>query len=434
MYTPARLGPASLQGEDQRRGHAHGRRRARGRVGGRWWPACPSSWSWWPAATTRRRGSPRSSCACAPPRTPDAFDRAVAAAARPKRPSSWSGSTTTGRPRARPRRRSSCPAGRSSSSRRWPRRSRARSSRWWRVRRSTCRGPTRCRDCCGAGYPGQEGGRAVADVLFGDADPGGRLPCTMPAPRWRHARRSSTPRPTPACSATRRACSAGTAGTTPAEIEPAFPFGYGLSYTTFTVDPPAAELGRGGGRRHDRRRRAHVQNTGGARRHRGRAGSTWRRRGRIRPPASARAAGLRARCTSSRARPPTSRLRLGMRDLAFWDPRSDAWVAETGEHVVWAGRSSRDLAEPVSFVLTERWTAPASGPLRARVASVGCTRSSGSGTSPGHRVRTSACWCARPPRRWPPSVTTRPGSWPPAGASSIVTPPPRRCGGCARGC
>jgi len=55
--------------------------------------------------------------------------------------------------------------------------------------------------------------------------------------------------------------------------------------------------------------------------------------------------------------------RLTMRDLAFWDPRSDAWVAEPGEHLVWAGTSSRALSEPQSFVLTERWTAPASAPI-----------------------------------------------------------------------
>ena len=54
---------------------------------------------------------------------------------------------------------------------------------------------------------------------------------------------------------------------------------------------------------------------------------------------------------------------LGMRDLAFWDPGSDEWVAEAGEYLVWAGTSSRALSEPVSFVLTERWTAPASAPI-----------------------------------------------------------------------
>ncbi len=71
-----------------------------------------------------------------------------------------------------------------------------------------------------AGYPGQQGGNAVADVLFGDFNPAGRLPVTyyksidqlpafedynMQGKTYRYFTQ-----------------------------EPLYPFGYGLSYTTFT--------------------------------------------------------------------------------------------------------------------------------------------------------------------------------------------------------
>ena len=70
-----------------------------------------------------------------------------------------------------------------------------------------------------AWYPGQEGGRALADVLFGDACPSGKLPVTFPKSL------DQLP-PFTDYSMTGRTYRYATA-------EPLYPFGFGLSYTTF---------------------------------------------------------------------------------------------------------------------------------------------------------------------------------------------------------
>lgn len=79
-------------------------------------------------------------------------------------------------------------------------------------------------------YPGMEGGRAVADVLFGDVSPAGKLPLTFP--------KSLDQLP-----AFDDYNMAGRTYRYMAE-EPLYPFGFGLSYTTFayrdiTVASPA---------------------------------------------------------------------------------------------------------------------------------------------------------------------------------------------------
>jgi beta-glucosidase len=84
-----------------------------------------------------------------------------------------------------------------------------------------------------AWFPGVEGGNAVADVLFGTVNPGGKLPVTFPlvlgqVPIYYNAEPTGRPcdpsskwnsryRDLPTC-------------------DPLYPFGFGLSYTTFSVD------------------------------------------------------------------------------------------------------------------------------------------------------------------------------------------------------
>lgn len=82
-----------------------------------------------------------------------------------------------------------------------------------------------------AWYPGEQGGTAVADVLFGDYNPGGKLPVTFykddsqlpPFDDYDMANRTYRY----------------------FKGAPLFPFGYGLSYTTFKIGTPAYDAASG---------------------------------------------------------------------------------------------------------------------------------------------------------------------------------------------
>ncbi len=87
-----------------------------------------------------------------------------------------------------------------------------------------------------AWYPGERAGPAIARVLFGDVDPSGRLPVDVSRPPPETSPPRATRRSTqawPTTSLTRKACSSATGGTTRRNLTPAFPFGFGLSYTRF---------------------------------------------------------------------------------------------------------------------------------------------------------------------------------------------------------
>ncbi len=107
-----------------------------------------------------------------------------------------------------------------------------------------------------AWYGGQEGGKALADIISGKVSPSGRLPFTFwgsednnPAAQYYHAdtaaiHRSSKSRPEYPHSTYKEGLFVGYRGVEKCGVEPMFPFGFGLSYSNFaysggTVVPTA---------------------------------------------------------------------------------------------------------------------------------------------------------------------------------------------------
>ncbi|MEJ2078138.1 MAG: glycoside hydrolase family 3 N-terminal domain-containing protein [Acidobacteriota bacterium] len=91
-----------------------------------------------------------------------------------------------------------------------------------------------------AWLPGEEGGSAIADILFGDVNPGGKLPITFPrsvgqVPVYYNAKPSGTK-------------SHWYVDYVSEQVKPLYPFGHGLSYTSFeyrdlSIDRKQATIG-----------------------------------------------------------------------------------------------------------------------------------------------------------------------------------------------
>ena len=90
-----------------------------------------------------------------------------------------------------------------------------------------------------AWFPGEEQGHSVADVLYGDVNPGGKLPVTFPATEGQPERIGirnpsldfNIPNPTERFN---EGIGVGYRGYDARGLTPGYPFGHGLSYTTFS--------------------------------------------------------------------------------------------------------------------------------------------------------------------------------------------------------
>ncbi len=191
-------------------------------------------------------------------------------------------------------------------------------------------------------YPGQEFGHALADVLTGERDPGGRLPTTF-------ARRLED---TPAFTsypgefgAVRYAegIHVGHRWYDARGIEPLFPFGHGLSYASFEIGDVAAAVAGDGAVTVD----AVVTNVSD------RSGSEVIQVY-VEPPGGPVTRPVRqlagfAKVHLDAGQSASTSVRIPARALAYWDPDASSWQVAAGRHTLWVGRSSRDLTEWVTI-------------------------------------------------------------------------------------
>jgi len=219
-------------------------------------------------------------------------------------------------------------------------------------------------------FPGQEGGRALAQILFGDVNPSGHLPTTLAA------RREDYPDYPNFGGNGRRVryeegIYVGYRGFDKRRIAPLFPFGYGLSYTTFRLSslklssPTLAANGR-------LTASVRVSNTGK------RAGAQVVQLY-VRDPNPKTDKAVRELKGFSKVflQPGQSQvvsLPLSPRDFAWCDVKAKGWRADAGNYQIEVGDSSRNLTqrtpvrlaayfEPIPFMhdetaLPPRETAP----------------------------------------------------------------------------
>ncbi len=193
--------------------------------------------------------------------------------------------------------------------------------------------------------PGQEGGAAIAKILFGDIDPSGRLPVTFAnriedTPSYLNYSGAST-------QLYDEDVFVGYRFYDKRKIAPLFPFGYGLSYTDFAFGDLSVDKSVPAGA--DVAVTLKVTNTGK------RAGAEvvqlYLQDAHAPVPMPVKELKSFARVDLAPGKSRVVNLTLSPRDLSYWDSDHHQWVEDPGEFAVMAGASSADIRATATFQL-----------------------------------------------------------------------------------
>ena len=209
-------------------------------------------------------------------------------------------------------------------------------------------------------YGGQETGAAMAALIFGTADPSGKLPVTFPASLSQVPAQTTAQWPGTSTGVTySEGVDIGYRWYQSQNITPLFPFGYGLSYTKFSFSNLNVGAFNANGKATVT---ATVTNTGSV------AGADVAQLYVGDPAASQdppeQLAGFQ-RVTLNPGQSATVTFPLTIHDLASWSPTDNAWEAQAGTYSISVGDSSANLpltgSTSLAHELTGQVAAGASG-------------------------------------------------------------------------
>jgi beta-glucosidase len=200
-------------------------------------------------------------------------------------------------------------------------------------------------------YPGEEGGMAISDILFGDVNPSGRLPITFPVNDLQTPLTSRVQYPgVPGANGPEQQYTEGLLVgyrwfDAQSEV-PLFPFGHGLSYTAFAYGALTVSPLEGDGA--DATVSVRLTNRGS------RAGAEVPQlyvgfpAGLGEPPRQLR--GLR-KVFLEPGQSAEVTFQLDTRSFSYWDENAPGWTVAPGRYALAVGSSSRDLRSEGSYTV-----------------------------------------------------------------------------------
>ncbi|GCE31067.1 beta-glucosidase [Dictyobacter alpinus] len=199
-------------------------------------------------------------------------------------------------------------------------------------------------------FPGQECGNAMTDVIFGDVTPSGKLPQTFPKRLEDNPAYINYPGENGRVHYG-EGLFVGYRYYDKKKVEPLFPFGFGLSYTTFSygseleLSTPTLQPD------NHLQVRIHVTNTGE------RTGKEVVQlyvrdiKSSLHRPEKELKAFAKVQLEPGETKPVT--FTLGRDALAYYDDLTHQWIAEAGDFEILVGSSAQDIHARATFTLTE---------------------------------------------------------------------------------